>query len=120
VLQGTIAAAAWVIAKHVVGDHQPFFAPIAAFVGLNAALGERGLNAVRLLFGAVIGIGAGELTVAALGGGYASLALAVFAATAVASAVGGARIVIAQAAAGAISLWRWRTARRGRSAWSTR
>src|SRR3954454_4010048 len=103
VLQGTIAAtAAWVIAKHVVGDHQPFFAPIAAFVGLNAALGERGLNAVRLLFGAVIGIVAGELTVAALGGGYASLALAVFAATAVASASGGARIVIAQAAAGAI------------------
>jgi len=103
VLQGTLAATvAWVIAKHVVGDHQPFFAPIAAFAGLNAALGERGLNAVRLLFGAVIGIIAGELTIAVLGGGYVSLAIAVFAATLVASASGGARIVIAQAAAGAI------------------
>jgi uncharacterized membrane protein YgaE (UPF0421/DUF939 family) len=48
VLQGTLAATvAWVIAEHVVGDHDPFFAPIAAFVALNAAVGERGLNAVR-------------------------------------------------------------------------
>jgi hypothetical protein len=103
VLQGAVAAtAAWVIAGRVVGNHEPFFAPIAAVVALNASLGERGLNAVRLLLGVVVGIVAGELTVAALGGGYASLALAVFAATAVARAFGGARIVIAQAAAGAI------------------
>ena len=103
VLQGTAAAtAAWVIAEHVVGNHEPFFAPIAAFVALNASLGERGRNALRLLLGVVVGIVAGELTVAALGGGYGSLALAVFAATAVARAFGGARIVIAQAAAGAI------------------
>jgi hypothetical protein len=103
VLQGTLAAtAAWVIATRVVGNHEPFFAPIAAFVALNASLGERGRNAVRLLLGVVVGIIAGELTIAALGGGYGSLALAVFAATAVARALGGARIVIAQAATGAI------------------
>jgi hypothetical protein len=103
VLQGTAAAtAAWVIAERVVGDHEPFFAPIAAFVGLNAAVGERGLNAVRLLSGALVGIVAGELTIATLGGGSGSLALAVLAATAVARAFRGARIVIAQAAAGAI------------------
>jgi hypothetical protein len=103
VLQGTVAAtAAWVIATRVVGNHEPFFAPIAAFVALNASRGERGRNAVRLLFGVVVGIVAGELTIAALGGGYGSLALAVFAATAVARALGGVGIVIAQAAAGAI------------------
>ncbi len=102
-LQGTVAAtAAWVIAEHVVGNHDPFFAPIAAFVGLNAARGERGRNALRLLLGVVIGIVAGEVTIAVLGGGYASLALAVFAAAAVARALGGAPIVLAQAAAGAI------------------
>jgi hypothetical protein len=50
----------------------------------------------------VVGIVAGELTIAALGGGYGSLALAVFAATGAARALGGARIVIAQAAAAAI------------------
>jgi hypothetical protein len=103
VLQGTLAATlAWVIASRVVGNHEPFFAPIAAFVALNAARGERGQNAVRLLFGVVVGIAAGELTIAALGGGYGSLALAVFAAAVVARALGGARIMIAQAAAGAI------------------
>ena len=103
VLQGTVAAtAAWVIAEQIVGNHEPFFAPIAAVVALNASLGERGRNALRLLLGVVIGIVAGEATVAALGGGYGSLALSVFAATAVARALGGARIVIAQAAAGAI------------------
>jgi Fusaric acid resistance protein-like len=103
VLQGTVAAtAAWVIAKHVIGHDEPFFAPVAAFVALNASLGERGRNAVRLLIGVVIGIVAGELTLAALGGGYGSLALAVFAASAVARALGGVRIVIAQAAVGAI------------------
>jgi len=103
VLQGTLAAtAAWVIAEHILGNHEPFFAPIAAVVALNASLGERGLNAVRLLLGVVVGIVAGELTIAALGGGYGSLALAVFAATAVARALGGVRIVIAQAAAAAI------------------
>src|SRR3954462_12410124 len=84
VLQGTAAAtAAWVIAERVVGNREPFFAPIAAVVALNASLGERGRNAVRLLLGVVVGIIAGEITVAALGDGYGSLALAVFAATAV-------------------------------------
>ena len=103
VLQGAVAAtAAWVIAEQVIGNHDPFFAPIAAVLGLNASLGERGRNAVRLLLGVVIGVVAGELTIAGLGGGYGSLALAVFAATAVARALGGVRIVIAQAAAGAI------------------
>jgi hypothetical protein len=103
VLQGTLAATlAWVIATRVVGNHDPFFAPIAAFVALNASRGERGQNAVRLLFGVVVGIVAGELTITALGGGYGSLALAVFAAAAVARALGGAGIVIAQAAAGPI------------------
>ena len=103
VLQGTLAAtAAWVIAEHVVGNHDPFFAPIAAFVGLNASRGERGRNALRLLLGVVVGVAAGELTIAALGSGYGSLALAVLAATGLARALGGARIVIAQAAAGAI------------------
>jgi hypothetical protein len=103
VLQSTLAAtAAWVIAQHVVGNHNPFFAPIAAAVGLNAARGERGRHALRLLLGVVVGVVAGELAVLALGGGYPSLALAVFTATAAARALGGARIVIAQAAAGAI------------------
>src|SRR5690349_21507866 len=81
VLPGTIAATvAWALAKRIGGDHDPFFAPIAAFIALNAPLGERGLNAVRLIVGVLLGIAVGEATVAAFGGaaGYDGLAIATF------------------------------------------
>src|SRR5215210_6491859 len=96
------APAAWVIAKYVLDHEQPFFAPIAALIALNTAVGERGLNAVRLLQGVILGIVVGELTLAAIAGGYGSMAIAIFLATALARALGGTRIVIAQAAVGAI------------------
>jgi hypothetical protein len=50
----------------------------------------------------VVGIIVGELVLAALGSGYGSLGLATFVAVAIARALGGARIVVAQAAVGAI------------------
>ncbi|WP_047868139.1 FUSC family protein [Nocardiopsis sp. RV163] len=103
VVQATVAAtAAWIIAGGLVSDHSPFFAPIAAVIALNAAGGERGTNAVRMLLGVVIGIVVGELSLAVTGGGYGALAAATCAAMAVAVAFGAARLVIAQAAAGAI------------------
>lgn len=96
------ATAAWALAKQL-GDHEePFFAPIAVVVALSSPLGERGSNAVRLLLGVMVGIAAGELTIAGLGGGYGRLALAMFVATAVARALGGPRLVMVQAAGGAI------------------
>jgi hypothetical protein len=102
-LQGTAAATvAWVIAKYGLDHPQPFFAPVAAVIALNTVLGERGRNAVRLLQGVIVGIAVGEVTLLLLGGGSGSLALATFAAMAVARAVGGTRIVIAQAAVAAI------------------
>lgn len=102
-LQGTAAATvAWLIAGHVVHHHEPFFAPISAIVSLNTSLGERGLNALRLLAGVILGIGVGELTLLVLGGGYGSLALATFVALFVARALKGARIVLAQSAISAI------------------
>ena len=102
-LQGTLAATiAWVIAKYGLGHEQPFFAPVAAVIALNTTVGERGLNAVRLLEGVMVGIIVGELTIAAVEGGYAALALATFAAMIIAAALGGTRIVIAQAAVAAI------------------
>jgi uncharacterized membrane protein YgaE (UPF0421/DUF939 family) len=102
-LQRTAAATlAWLLALQI-GDHpDPFFAPIAAVVSLNTSLGERGLNALRLLLGVFVGILAGEITLVVLEGGYGSLATATFAAMAAARAFGGPPIVVAQAAAGAI------------------
>jgi hypothetical protein len=102
-LQSTAAAtAAWWLARWLDNHPEPFFAPIAAVVALNASRGQRGANALRLLAGVVVGIVAGELAISALGGGYGTLALAIFTAMAAAFALGGARVTIAQAASGAI------------------
>jgi uncharacterized membrane protein YgaE (UPF0421/DUF939 family) len=76
--QTAAAAIAWLIATHVIDHHEPFFAPISALVSLNTPLGERGLNALRLLGGVVLGIGVGEVVLLTLGGGYGTLALATF------------------------------------------
>jgi uncharacterized membrane protein YgaE (UPF0421/DUF939 family) len=103
ILQGTAAAtAAWLLAKYVFDHPQPFFAPVAALIALNTSVGERGLNAVRLLQGVILGIVVGEVILVTLAGGSGSMALAILAATALARALGGTRIVIAQAAVGAI------------------
>jgi hypothetical protein len=108
VAQGTAAATiAWLLANLLPNGHGaingPIFAPIAAFVALNAPLGERGRNALRLLRGVLVGIVAGELAVAVLPGGYGlRIAAATLVATAIATGLGGPAIVIAQAASGAI------------------
>jgi hypothetical protein len=102
-LQGTAAAvSAWVLAKYLLDHPEPIFAPIAALVALNTVLGERGLNALRLLQGVILGILVGEATLAILGGSYGSMALAILVATTVARALGGTRVTVAQAAIGAI------------------
>jgi uncharacterized membrane protein YgaE (UPF0421/DUF939 family) len=55
---------AWVIATRVVEHRHPFFAPIAAVVSLNAARGDRGVNAVRLVLGVIVGILVAEPAIA--------------------------------------------------------
>ena len=102
VQQTAAATAAWLIARRLIDHHEPFFAPISAFVSLNTPFGERGLNALRLLQGVILGIGVGELTLAILRGGYGSLAIGTFVALVTARALGGARVVRAQAAFGSI------------------
>jgi hypothetical protein len=102
-LQSAAAATvAWVIASQLGEDRVPFFAPMAAVIAMNIERGERGLNALRLLSGVFIGIAAAELTLLVLGGGYGRILIATFLALGAARAIGGARIVMAQAGAGAI------------------
>jgi uncharacterized membrane protein YgaE (UPF0421/DUF939 family) len=87
--------------RPLIDHHEPFFAPVAAVVALNTSRGERGLNAVRLLLGVIVGIVVGSLALR-VGGGYGTLALATFTAMLIALALGGQRLVIAHAAVGAI------------------
>jgi uncharacterized membrane protein YgaE (UPF0421/DUF939 family) len=90
------------IAVRFAGHSDPFFAPIAAIVGLNVTLGRRGSNAIRLLIGVVVGIAVAELVVEFGGGGVWTLALATFFAMLIARAVDDQPIVVAQAAVSAV------------------
>lgn len=100
--QAVAATVAWVLASYVVDHREPFFAPIAAVVALNAPLGERGGNALRLLEGVVIGIVCGELALAALDETTIALFLATLTCIATVRALGGSLLAIAQGAAAAI------------------
>ena len=100
--QAAAATVAWVLATHVVTHSQPLFAPVAAVVALNAPLGERGGNALRLLQGVVIGILAGELALGIFGATPGSLFLAILAGMAASRALGGTPVALAQAATAAI------------------
>jgi hypothetical protein len=100
--QAVAATIAWVLATHVVDHHRPFFAPIAAIAALNAPLGERGGNALRLLQGVVIGILTGGLSSSLLGATPWALLLGALTGMATARALGGTAMAIAQAAAAAI------------------
>jgi uncharacterized membrane protein YgaE (UPF0421/DUF939 family) len=103
IVQDTLAATlAWIIAKYLFNHHEPFFAPIAAVVALNATLGERGLNAIKLLLGVLVGILVGELTILFFGEGHGRLAFAIFVAMILARLLGGVRLIMNQAAASAI------------------
>ncbi|GAB3721720.1 FUSC family protein [Nocardiopsis nanhaiensis] len=102
VLAVIAAVLAWAIAGGLIQDHNPFFAPIAAVIALNATGGERGANALRLLTGVFLGILAGELALIVTDRGFAALALATAGAMTAAVAINAERIVIGQAAASAI------------------
>jgi len=69
---------------------------------LNAARGERGLNAVRVVLGVLLGILVGEAAVAVGGDGYASLGGATLVAMVAALAISGERLVVGHAAIAAI------------------
>src|SRR4051812_41477135 len=87
-LQATASAtAAWLVARYVFDHPAPYFAPITAMVALTANLGERGLHAIRLLQGVLLGLLVGQLVLAVLGEGPGTMALAVFVSLATARAL---------------------------------
>jgi uncharacterized membrane protein YgaE (UPF0421/DUF939 family) len=74
---GVAVAAAWAVAKWVLGHPTPFFAPVAAIIALGTSYHERGRRAVELVVAVTLGIGAADLLAYQLGPGVAQLALAV-------------------------------------------
>ena len=102
-VQAALAAgAAWELARRIPGHTQPFFAPIAAVIGLTAEPGTRGRQTLRLIAGVALGIAVGAATVAIAGRGPLQIVVAVALSLVLTTAAGVAPITVAQSAASAI------------------
>jgi uncharacterized membrane protein YgaE (UPF0421/DUF939 family) len=99
---GVAAAAAWWIARELIGHEAPFFAPIAAVISLGISFGQRLQRAVELSIGVAVGILVADLLVAIIGTGTIQLAGVVVLAVAFAVFIGGGPLVVNQAAASAV------------------
>src|ERR687885_252547 len=68
ILQTSAAAGlAYFLATVVLGNEQPFFAPVAAVVTLGLAPGERGRRAVEVALGVAVGLAVADVIVRAIG-----------------------------------------------------
>ncbi|TNH30965.1 aromatic acid exporter family protein [Micromonospora orduensis] len=99
---GLAAALAWVVAREVLGNPEPTFAPAAAVAVIAASLGSRAPRALELIAGVVLGIIAGDLLIGAFGTGPWQTGVIVFLATATAVLVRGVGALMAQAGGTAV------------------
>ncbi|WP_433554316.1 FUSC family protein [Micromonospora zamorensis] len=99
---GLAAALAWVVAREVLGNPEPTFAPAAAVAVIAASLGSRAPRALELVAGVVLGIIAGDLLIGVFGTGPWQTGVIVFLATATAVLVRGVGALMAQAGGTAV------------------
>ncbi|MEU1757137.1 FUSC family protein [Micromonospora matsumotoense] len=99
---GLAAALAWVVAREVLGNAEPTFAPAAAVGVIAAALGNRARRTVELVVGVVLGILVGDLLILLLGTGPWQTGVIVFLAITVAVLVRGTGALMTQAGGTAV------------------
>ena len=103
ILQAAVAASlAYFLAATVLGNEQPFFAPVAAVVTLGLAPGERGRRAFEVALGVAVGLAIADVAVRLIGVGATQIGVVVALAMAVAVLVGERRLLVNQAAISAI------------------
>jgi len=103
IAQSAVAAAiAWEVALQIPSSSPPFFAPIAAVIGLAADRGRRGRQAIDMIVGVVLGILIGAGLVEAAGAGAWQLGVGTAMALVLATAAGVRPIIRTQAAASVI------------------
>lgn len=103
ILQTSVAAGlAYFLATVVLGNEQPFFAPVAAVVTLGLAPGERGRRAVEVALGVAVGLAVADVIVRAIGVGMVQIGVVVGLAMAAAVLLGERRLLVNQAAISAI------------------
>jgi uncharacterized membrane protein YgaE (UPF0421/DUF939 family) len=99
---GIAGGLAWLVAHGLLHHSQPVFAPIAAVLVLDVALGQRLRRALELVLGVALGIGVGDTLIFAIGTGPWQVGLVVVLATLLAVFLGGSPAVIAQASTSAV------------------
>jgi uncharacterized membrane protein YgaE (UPF0421/DUF939 family) len=103
IVQCAVAAGlAWMVARHVVGHPQPFFAPVAAVVSLGVSLGQRLRRSLELVVGVSVGIGVGDLLVGVIGTGAWQIALVVALAMSTAVLLDSGSVIVLQAASSSV------------------
>jgi uncharacterized membrane protein YgaE (UPF0421/DUF939 family) len=103
ILQSAVAAGvAWAIARLLVGQPEPFFAPAAAVISLGLSRGQPRRRAIELSIGVAVGIGIAAALVYLIGVGAIQVALLVALVMAVSLLLGGGQVLINQAAVSAL------------------
>ncbi|QYJ17233.1 hypothetical protein Rxycam_03075 [Rubrobacter xylanophilus DSM 9941] len=103
VVQTSVAAGlAYFLAAFVLGNDQPFFAPIAAVISLGLTIGQRGRRAFETSLGVALGLVVADLLVLAIGTGPLQITLVVALAMAAALMIGERTLLVNQAAISAI------------------
>lgn len=92
------AAVAWLIAADLLGHPTPFFAPVAAVVGLGTSYGQRLRRVAEITVGVAVGVLFADMLVAALGSGWWQIGLVVALAMSAAFLLGGGQLLVTQAA----------------------
>jgi len=103
IVQSAVAAGvAWAIAKLVVGQPEPFFAPAAAVISLGLSRGQPRRRAIELSVGVAVGIGIAAALVKLIGVGAIQVGVLVALVMAVSLLLNGSQVLINQAAVSAL------------------
>jgi uncharacterized membrane protein YgaE (UPF0421/DUF939 family) len=103
IVQSAVAAGvAWAIAKVLVGQPEPFFAPAAAVISLGLSRGQPRRRAIELSVGVAVGIGIASALVYLIGVGAVQVAVLVALVMAVSLLLNGSQVLINQAAVSAL------------------
>jgi uncharacterized membrane protein YgaE (UPF0421/DUF939 family) len=103
ILQSAVAAGiAWLLARLIVGQPEPFFAPAAAVISLGLSRGQPRRRAIELSIGVAIGIGIAAALVRLIGVGALQVTILVALVMSVSLLLNGSQVLINQAAVSAL------------------
>jgi uncharacterized membrane protein YgaE (UPF0421/DUF939 family) len=98
------AAVAWFLAHDVLGHPRPFFAPVAAIVGLGLSYGQRLRRVGEVTLGVALGVAVADIFVRVAGTGVWQVALVVALSMSAAVLIDGGPLVVTQAAVQSVTV----------------